>query len=168
MGTSWTRGIDASSSWLAGVNGMVALSAGQTLLRVRFRWGFYADTAILTDLAFVSENLMTWGIVTTIGNGTETVPNARTASGDADPPSERWIYWETRAPTVAAISNGAGMVAWRDSGSTEETSTKGQVLAPTMPAGDSLNVWASWAAPFNWDSSGTGVIWYAFSALIKT
>jgi len=168
MGTNWSRGIDATTSWLAGTNGLVSLSAGQTLLRVHFRWGFYADTATTTDLAFVSENLMTWGIVSTIGNGTETVPNARTGSGDAAPPSQRWVYWETRAPVVSAIDSTAGIVAWRDSSSTEPTQTKGQILAPIMAPGDSLNVWASWAAPFNWDSTGTGVLWYAFSALVKT
>lgn len=168
MGYVWLRGIQASSAWQVGNAELVSISAGETYVRYRFRWGFYADTPVVTNMSSVANNLLTWGLVTTIGNGTETVPNARTASGNASPPAERWLYWETRAPIVGSISEDAGVIAWRDSGSSELTDSKGQVLAPPMIGGDSLNLWASWAAPFAWDLEGSTVVWFGWEVLVKT
>lgn len=163
----WGRGTNASDIWFANIIPIAALAAGQTLVRCRFRWGFYADTQTTVDLAGVSNNIMSWGIVTTIGNGTETVPNARTNSGDASPPAQRWLYWETRAPVVSSFDQAGNVVTWRDSGATEETQTRGMVKAPNMAPGDQLNVWISYAAPFDWDTTGSSVMWTGFETLTK-
>jgi hypothetical protein len=163
----WNRGTLTSTLWFAGNQPLSAMSAGQTLVRCRFRWGFYADTATAVDLAAISTNIMSWGIVTTIGNGSETIPNARTASGDASPPAQRWVYWETRAPVVSSFDQAGGVVTWRDSGSTEDTQTRGMVNAPIMAPGDQLNIWASWAAAASWDASGSTNLWFGFEVLIK-
>ncbi len=163
----WNRGTNTSDIWFANIGALAAMSAGQTLVRCRFRWGFYADSAITADLAAISTNIMTWGIVTTIGDGTEPVPNARTNSGDASPPAQRWLYWETRAPVVSALDQVGGVVTWRDSGATEETQTRGMVKAPNMAPGSQLNIWFSYAAPFDWDASGSSIMWTGFETLIK-
>lgn len=164
---SWLRGINAEPWGEVQWQLLDSLSAGVTLRRIRFRWGFYGDTAANADLAFVSANLMTLGFVTTIGDGTETPPNPRSESNDADPPTQRWVYWETRAPVATAVDVAGGLVTWKDSGSTEETSTRGQVLATGLPSGDFLNVWVVTAAPYTWDPSGSAVIWYAWSMLLS-
>jgi hypothetical protein len=164
---SWNRGIQvlswATIQWVE----LQALSAGQTLRRIRFRWGFYGDTSLMTDLNGVSSNLYTFGICTTIGDGTEVPPNPRTQSNDQAPPTQRWVYWETRAPYATAVDQAGGVVTWRDTGSTEETSTRGQVLATGLGPGQTLNVWAVMAPAFNWDPSGSGSIWFAYSLLIS-
>lgn len=167
MAFTWSRGVQAAQSYEFGFIRLVALTAGQTIVRNRFRWGFYADTTPLVDLLFVSENVMSFGLVTTIGDGTEAVPDARANSGDIDPPAQRWLYWETRAPIVTTLSQADGLVTWRDSGSTELTESRGMVKAPTMPGGSTLNLWASWSAPFAWDSSGSAQLWFGWEVLVK-
>jgi hypothetical protein len=155
-------------AWAGGALLIGRLAAGQTYVRTHFRWGFYADTSLTTDLAAASANIFSMGLVTTIGDTTETVPNARTSTGDAAPPSRRWIYLETRAPVVTAIDSAGGLATWRDSGSSERTDTRGQVLAPAMPGGSTLNLWFSWAAAGNWDATGTASPWLGYSLLYKT
>lgn len=167
MSFVWVRGTNASSLWFADTQAIGAMSAGETLVRARFRWGFYGDTAFMTDLNAVSNNIRSWGIVTTIGNGTETVPNARTAANNASPPAQRWVYWETRAPTISAVDVAGNYVAWRDSGSSEMTESRGQVKAPNMSPGDQMNIWVSQAAAFSWDPSGSTTTWFGWEILIK-
>jgi hypothetical protein len=162
---NWERGTNTTDWSSGGAQRVAAFGNGLTIIRVRFRWGFYGDTSLLTDFAGVSNNIMSWGIVTTVGNGTEAIPNARTQANDQDPPQQRWLYLETRAPVVTALSGSAGLATWRDSGSTEETSTKGQVLATGIPDGESLNLAFSWASPAEWDGSGSATIWWAWSLL---
>ena len=164
---SWLRGINAEPWGLFQWQLLDSLAAGVTLRRIRFRWGFYGDTAVTADLAFAAVNLMTLGFVTTIGDGTETPPNPRTASGDAAPPTERWVYWESRAPVATAVDVAGNLVTWRDSGSTEETSTRGQVLATGLGSSPFLNVWVCTAAPYVWDPSGSAIIWYSWSMLVS-
>lgn len=163
----WHRGIDASEVWQLNNRLLLQIGSTHSIVRTRMRWGFYADTAITTDLAFVSQNLLTMAFVTTVGNGTETPPNPRTAPNNAAPPTQRYIYWETRAPVVTSMDSAAGIVTWRDSGATEETDTHSQVLATGLPPGDTLNLWANSAAPFNWDPSGTASIWLGWEVLIR-
>jgi hypothetical protein len=168
MPFEWFRGTQAGLLW--GVNGeiLVQVLQGVTYSRARFRWGFYGDTSTSVDLNFVSQNLMSFGLVTTIGNLTEPVPNPRTQSGNQSPPAQRWLYWETRAPVITAIDAGGSLVTWQDSGSSELTDTRAQVKAPAMASGDSLNLWASFAPAFSWDPSGSAQIWYGWEVLIKT
>jgi hypothetical protein len=113
----------------------------------------------------VQSDLLTFGLVTTIGNGTEAVPNALSASGDAAPPTQRWLWWETRQPVAVAIDQAAGVMSWRDSGPQEAVDAKAQVLATGIPGGDTLNLWASWAGQYAWESSGHVVIWVSTAVL---
>jgi hypothetical protein len=145
-----------------------AIPPGSSYLRAHLSWGFYGDTSAETDLDAVANNLVTMGLVTTVGNGTETPPDPRVGT-DVAPPTQRWIYWETRAPVVSATFPGTpGIVTWRDSGATEPTDTKGQVLATGFSSPDTLNLWVVWNSPFLWDSSGSSTFWFGVSILTQT
>lgn len=143
-----------------------AIPAGARYVRCRFRWGFYGDTPFEVDLQSYAAIQITMGLVTTYGNGTEAVPNPVTQSNDQAPPANRWIYWETRSAYVTAMSQGGGVVTWRDTGSTEETDTKAQVKAAAPPPGESLNLWATWATSLDWSGdAGNSSIWITMSDL---
>lgn len=168
MTFSWVRTTSVSDLTQQGSTLLGKLNGGQTYIRVHFRWGFYGDTPDIRSPFDIQDNIITLGLVTTIGDGTETPPAARTASNDAAPPTQRWIYWETRGLTPSVISPDAGLMIWRDVGSTEPTDTKGQVLATGLPGGDTLNLWASWQMPFAWDTYGSARVWLGASVLYKT
>src|SRR5487761_905549 len=139
--TSWRRNTFTSTSMGPAFNWEDAIAAGDSYMRVHLRWGFHLDAPVTTDIAGICSNLVTLGLVTTIGNGSETRPNARSGSGDAAPPTQRWIFWETRAPVVTAIDDAAGVITFRDSGSTEPTDTKGRRLAqPLVSLGIGLDL----------------------------
>lgn len=165
--TTWVRTVLANLSYTSGHHIIVNVPRGATLLRVHFGWGFYGDTSATTDLQSVSQNLQVMGIVTTVGNGTETVPDARSSSSDVAPPTQRWIYWEGRAPRLAAYDGTAALAFWQDSGAQEPVDTKGQVSGKTIASGDTLNVWASWAAAGAWDATGNVNLWLYASALYQ-
>lgn len=165
--TQWIRTLNSSGDWGPATWHIAAIPAGLTIARIRFSWGFVLDSPAVTDIQAIYNNLMVLGLVTTVGNGTESVPNPRTSPGDAAPPTQRWLWWETRAPIVTAMSNELGVIMWRDSGPQEETDARGQVLATGIPAGDTLNLWASWAGAFGPDSDVNFRIWAAASVLLK-
>lgn len=165
--TSWRRNTFTSTSMGPAFNWEDAIAAGDSYMRVHIRWGFHLDAPDTTDIAGICSNLVTLGLVTTIGNGSETRPNARSGSGDAAPPTQRWIYWETRAPVVSSIDHAAGVVTFRDSGSTEQSDTKGQVLATGIPGGDSLNLSSVWDSASAFDATINPVIWVSLSILRK-
>jgi hypothetical protein len=127
-----------------------------------------ALTSVDIDFGPVFANIITLGLVTTVGDGTETPPNARSQSADQVPPTQRWVYWETRSMRPTDLDVTTGSVGWVDTGSSEQTSTKGQVLATGIPGGDTLNLWASWAAPGPWDASGVSSLWVGASILINS
>lgn len=137
-------------------------------MRIRFGWGFYGYTSQTANILATSQNLQVFGLVTTVGNGTETPPNPRTASGDAAPPTQRWLWWEGRAPRVLTYSDSADVVFFGDSIKSEESDAKGMVKAAGIPAGDTLNLWASWAAGSAWDSTGVAEVWFSASVLIRS
>lgn len=168
MSLAWVRTIGLSGTYEVGQTLLGRLSLGQTYVRVHFRWGVYADTIDRIDMQQVAANLITFGLVTTVGDATEIAPNARTAANDAAPPTERWIYWETRQMNPVVVNPDAGVITWRDSGSTEPTDTKGQVLFTGFAPGPTLNLWATWAAPEAWDGSGIAQVWFGASVLYKT
>lgn len=165
--TTWVRSVQVQLDWLSGAVLIDSIAAGNSYLRVHVRWGFYGDSPVDVDMSEIGSNVMSFGLVTTIGNGTETPPNARTQAGDQAPPTQRWIYWETRAPVMTAISADANVVSWRDSGSSEPTDTKGQVLATGLAPGQTLNLWGSWAAALPWAESGNALLWWGTSVLHK-
>lgn len=165
--TSWRRNTFVGNDLAPNFNWEDAISGGDSYLRVHIRWGFHLDAPVTTDIQSICSNIVSFGLATTIGNGSETRPNARSGSGDVAPPTQRWIYWETRAPVVTAIDQSAGVMTFRDSGSGEPTDTKGQVLATGLPGGDSLNLSSIWAAASTFDSSVNTTIWVSLSILRK-
>lgn len=169
MGYTWFREINGGTSYDRGSAWLCAIPAGSTYRRVRWSWGFSGDTATTVDMAAMRLNILTAGMVTTIGNGGETVPNPLTAPNDAAPPTQRWVWWEARQPIVSAIDQAAGVVAWQDSGAQEIPDVKVNVLATGIPGGDTLNLWFTWAAVTGvWDPSGAVQIWVATSVLFST
>jgi hypothetical protein len=166
--TTWNRSFQAQTNYDLGTVLLCSIPSGSTYRRVRFSWGFVAATPTLVDIENITFAIITLGLVTTIGNGSETVPNAVTAAHDAAPPTQRWIWWESRVPVVSAMSNAAGMIVWRDSGPQEPTDTRSQVLATGIPGGDSLNLWASWAAGYDPWVTAPAMVWVSASVLYST
>ena len=170
MGTTWFREVIGRSDYAVGSGWLCAIPNGSTYNRIRWSWGFTGVTSDIVDVAAVAGNLLVAGLVTTFGNGTETPPNPVSASSDADPPTLRWLWWETRAPVITAASHGAGIIGWRDSGSQEIPDVKSQVKATGVPGGDTLNLWFSYASAIGagWDPSGSVQIWVSASCLFST
>ena len=164
MGT-WIRDTSTSFDYQVGTQLLTSINAGISLLRVHLRWGIVGNTSLDVDYQAISENIITLGLVTTVGNGSEAVPNARTQAADQVPPTQRWVYWETRGIRPTYVDASSGSVGWIDTGSSEPTDTKGQVLATGIPGGDTLNLWASWASPGPWDASGSVLVWFGASIL---
>lgn len=166
--TSWRRNTFTTINVNDGFNWEDAITAGNSYLRVHIRWGFHIDTPAEYDISTFSQNLVSLGLATTIGNGTEARPDARSGAWpDQAPPTQRWIYWETRAPVVSAVDGASGVITWRDSGATEPTSTKGQVLAAGLGAGDSLNLSSCWASAEAYDTVVNAALWVSLSILRK-
>lgn len=164
----WRRNKFTTYDLYGGSNWEDAIGGGNTYLRTHIRWGFHLDAPLSYDIQDVVNNLVSFGVCTTIGNGTETPPNAATQSADQNPPTQRWIYWETRSPVVTAIDHKAGLMTFRDSGSTEPSDTKGMVLATGLPAGDTLNLWSSFTSAFPFDPLINGMLWTSLSILKKS
>jgi hypothetical protein len=105
------------------------------------------------------------GICTTVGDTTESVPNARTQAGDESPPTERWLYWEGRSSILVAEDRTDTVSFWTNSLPQAVVDSKSQVSAKAIAAGDTLNVWASWAAASDWSASGNVELWLWSSVL---
>jgi len=169
MGYNWYR--TQRSSFDFGVDSawMCAIPSGSTYRRVRFSWGFAATTDATVLLTDTLVNVISAGLVTTIGNGSESVPNAISAADDGAPPTQRWVWWESRQPVVSAIDQAAGVIAWRDSGPQEIPDVKVNVLATGIPGGDTLNLWFSWASTLGfWDTTGGALVWVSTAVLYST
>jgi hypothetical protein len=169
MGYTWYRTTYTDPAYSLGTLWMCAIPNGSTYRRVRWFWGFGGDTADTTDYSAVRQNFLTMGMVTTIGDGSESVPQAIANSADADPPTQRWLWWESRQPVITAVDHAAGVVTWRDSGVQEVPDVKTQVLATGIPGGDTLNLWLSWQSNAgDWDPSGSVDIYVATAVLYST
>lgn len=166
MGT-WTRVVQAELPWNSNNSLILKVPRGSTLVRTRFAWGFYIDSQSTQDLIQLASNLMVLGLVTTVGNGTETVPDARTQSADQAPPAQRWLYWEARAPVIAAYSDRDSLVLWNSSEPQEPVDVKAMVSAKTIPAGDTLNLWASWNPGSVFGGQANAYLWYWASVLYQ-
>lgn len=147
----------------------VAIPSGSTLRRVRWSWGFSGFTASTSDLGATAKNLMVAGLVTTIGDGTETPPHPLDTPEDVAPPTQRWLWWEVRQPVALSVDGTSDTVSWRDSGPQEAPDVKSQVLATGIPSGDSLNLWFSYQSSGGaWDSTGAITVWVSTSVLYTT
>lgn len=166
MGT-WVRSVQANLSFTSG-NALIAnIPRGSTLVRVHFGWGFYGTTHATANPVHTANNLQVMGVCTTVGDGTEAVPNVRTQSADQSPPSGRWLWWEARAPVISSYDSGAELISWRDSGAQTPVDAKGMVSAKAIPAGDTLNLRASWAAAFAWEANESNNLWFWASILYQ-
>lgn len=165
MALAWYRTARHGTNFEGQQIWLVAIPLGTTLRRIRWSWGFAGTTSDVVDMAGVHVNPFTLGLVTTVGNGTETPPNALDAPYDAAPPTQRWLWWETREPIAVAIDHAAGVIEWRDSGPQEPVDVKSQVIATGFTSPNTLNLWASWASGNSWDSSGQVIIWVSTSVL---
>lgn len=166
----WRRNALTTFDLLSGFNWEDAIGEGNTYQRVHIRWGFQFDCPLTNDISVLATDLVYFGLVTTVGNGTEIPPGARLdAWPDAAPPLERWIYWETLAPVLEVVDEAANLMVWRGAASTEVTSTKGQVANTGVPAGDTLNLFTSWDANFDWvgTTGGNVMLWHTLSILRK-
>lgn len=169
MTAHWFRSLKAADPYDVGWLWMCAIASGSTYRRVRWSWGFTGTTADTTDMHSVSSNLQVAGLVTTIGNGTETPPVPLTTPNDVAPPTQRWVWWETRQPIAVAVDHSAGVISWRDSGPQEIPDVQVPVLATGIPGGDTLNLWFSWQSTNGaWDGSGSQRIWVSTSVLYTT
>lgn len=167
VANTWVRTLTVSTDYPTGSWWIAALPSGATLLRVHASWGAIGDTDPNVDMNATSQNLIAWGLVTTVGDGSESVPNARTEAADQAPPTQRWIYWETRAFVPYQINMEAGLIQWTSTSGEGPIDTKGQVLATGIPSGDTLNLWASWAMGSGWDPSGSLMFWAGASVLYR-
>lgn len=169
MALGWYRSGFKTSVYDVGSVWIMGLGNGDLYKRIRWSWGFAGFTEVTTDLHAVAENVLSAGLVTTIGNGTETPPAAYTNPNDVAPPTERWLWWEQRQPVPTAIDAAAGTVGWRDSGAQEVPDVRTQVLATGLTGGNTLNLWFSYQAQDGaWDTSGAVEIWVATSVLYST
>jgi hypothetical protein len=168
--TNWNRVVYTSGSYASGFGGQDSINPGSSYRRVRWSWGFTGVTADTVDVNALMSNIMVAGIVTTIGNGTETPPNPALAPFDAAPPTQRWLWWEARQPIPIAVDHAAGIITWRDSGPQEIPDVQVNVLATGIPTGQRLNIWFSYGSLFNtgWDPLGSFRIWTATSVLSTT
>ena len=164
---TWVRYQQANSNYNQGWVLLAAVPAGQTLKRIRWSWGFSAVTSDVVDMNNVVSNCQVVGIVTTIGNGSEIPPSPVSASGDAAPPTQRWLWWEMRQPVATSVSHDAGIVTWRDSGPQEIPDVQSQVLATGIPGGDNLDVWFRWQSQSGaaWDATGSATLFIVASTL---
>lgn len=161
----WGRGVHVSSDWTVGFTLLAQLPPGGTYLRVHFGWGFEGTTPLTGTMLGVMQNLQVFGLCTTVGDGGGPPPDPRTHPTDVDAPSQRWLWWEARAPRVRSVDSGAELVTWTDSGPQERVDTKAMVSGATVPAGQFLNLWASWAAAYDWPVDGQVIMWHWASFL---
>lgn len=164
--TTWARTVQSNLTWASGGYRIAQVPPGGTLLRVHFGWGFDGDTSARQDVELTANNLVAFGLVTTVGAGGGPPPDARTQSADQNPPSQRWIWWECRAPRIQAATE--WLYLWSDSARQDANDTKGMVSASSVPAGQFLNLWASWAPGYGWDVSGRVNLWFWASALYRS
>lgn len=159
---TWTRTPYSNLSYVGGKQLLYAVPAGLSVARVDLGWGFFGHTQGAADPSAVAVNAMVLGLVTTVGNGTETVPKPVPSAINANPPTQRWIWYEMKTPRVtAAVAGVPNLLFWAEGDVMEPAATKGQVLNPGgLPAGQTVNLWASWAPMVGaWDASGNAEVW---------
>lgn len=168
MAFNWVRTVEGQLTFESGTSLIANIPRGDTLRALRFGWGFYGYSSQTANIESVLATIQVLGLVTTVGNGSESVPNPRTSPGNADPPTQRWLWWEARSPMIETYSDSADAVWYRDTPRTEATLVESMVSAKTIPSGDTLNLWASWAAASAWDGSGSAQLWYWASVGYET
>lgn len=169
--TTWIRTYQTAQGWApVQLQTRVAhLTSGQTILRSHLAWGFNGYTwARLIPTALMG-NVMALGMVTTIGNGTEIPPDPLNSPFNVADPSQRWLWWQVRAPRCQSWDGVGNTAIWENTPAEEDSQTKGQVLAPSgMGTGNFLNLWITWRPLAAWDSSGQAILWWKTSTLVRS
>lgn len=168
--STWLRTFSAGMGWTTtgGSALLASIPRGSTLVRTRFSWGYGGHTNTAVDLAVGQTLIMIGGLVTTVGNGTETVPKAIDNRGDASPPMQRWLWWESRVPVITAIDSADNVISWQSGEPQEPVDAHGMVAtSASIPVGDTLNLWFSYQADTAWDASGEARLWVASSVLYQ-
>jgi len=148
---------------------LTSLVSGQTLTRIRFDWSGSCSAESYTDLYAAKGEMIMFGLVTTIGDGSEIPPYPLDGGADVAPPAQRWIWWEGRSTYVDAYSqssSGTSSLATKAPG--EIPDAKAQVRAPAMPAGQALNVWAVMQVDATWPDVVTPYVQCWTSVLVRT
>ncbi|HEX8838224.1 MAG TPA: hypothetical protein VF748_14880 [Candidatus Acidoferrum sp.] len=146
------------------------------MLRVLFGLradGFWTNsgTAGQTDLLASMSNQIAFGIVTTIGPGSETPPSPMAHPNDVAPPTQRWLFRAEMSMRLTSFSGASSTYTLTTGDQWEKNETEGQVLATGFAAPNHLNVWLSidtvvgnWSTPTPGDQA-----WYTawWSVLLK-
>jgi hypothetical protein len=164
---AWVRTVNSSTDWTIGYDHIGGFIPAVTIERIRFSWGFTGITPLTGSLMGVMQNIQVLGFCTTVGEGGGPPPNPRLDSSDVDPPSQRWLHWEARAPVVSNLDGHSELVTWRDSGPQDAMSSKGMVSGASVPEGELLSLWASWASAYDWPADGQVQLWYGASVLLN-
>lgn len=149
---AWTRThfLDTTGS-LSGQQPLATLVEGETVVRIRIDWSATAVVSSYTDWGAALGLHYFGGVVTTIGDGTETAPKPYSDPSDVNPPSERWLWLDGRLWSTDAFSQSAtGDDSLQTREPAQPSDIKAQILAPAMPAGETLNVWFTWEQDPNW------------------
>lgn len=156
---TWSRVWGHSLAW-GTQNLLVAhVPHGQTLKRVHFGWGMAGYTSTVCDSMFVANSMIAFGVQTVVSTRVPPPPSPVTGALDINPPLERWLWWETRAPQeITRTEEFPGVVSWRDSGPSQELDGQGQVLANVVGP-TTLDVYLSWDTQVAWDASGQAAFW---------
>lgn len=165
MSSTWTRTV-LSVSWPASYALLATIAQPLTLSRVHFGWGFSGSIPSRANGQAFTNNVQVMGLVTTHGSSPVTPPNARTASGDAAPPTDRWLYWEARQPVLIGADDASGRQYLRDSGPQAPVDTKGQVATSSLPGGDNVYLYASWAPASTWSDDDSFVNMWLYASIL--
>jgi len=167
MADQWISAAVSAKNLTVANNLLVGVPSGQTILRILYSWGFSGFCSSWENLMTVAANLVYFGLQTTVGNGSEVPASPAPPAGNADPPTQRFLAWEARAPELAAYDGHSGTVFWRDAPRREQGDVHGQVLATGIPAGDALNLWSTVASVSSWPTSGLAQYWVAVRVLTR-
>lgn len=166
--STWVRGAQTPVAYAPFTKLITRVTSGNTILRSHF--GIKADGFVTASGAggqnFIRDalaNYTAFGLVTTIGDTTETVPSPIHNPGDAVPPAQRWLYLASSTMSLLDLSGSSSTypVGWSDP--FMDVSTKGQVLAPSMPPASTLNLWLVGDTPNGpWEGTApTDIAWYS-------
>lgn len=133
---------------------------------MHFSWGFSAFSSTTDNLMNLSQSVVGFGINTLIGNGSETPRYPLDNPLNFAPPTQRWLWWEVRAPKILSFDSAGGTVWWGDSARPEADDSRAQVTATGLGAGQNLDVWATWQASADWPGDGLSQLWWAVSFLL--
>lgn len=164
----WTSVLANDLLWEKNHKKLVAIDAGGTLIRVIFSWGFNGYTDQNASLEDTWAASMAFALVTTVGDGTEIPPSAQPPATNVASPTQRFLWWEARTPRLVNAGDTADRFVFTDSVTSHPTDAQGMVLAVNIPAGQFLNVWATWWPTNAWDPNGQAFLWFGARVAVDT